>query len=367
MENILMNFIEKKESKIVIKEGIIDDVGRYLTSLCENKKVFIITNPLVKQLHGEKLIYGLSRYGIQPKFIEIPDGEKYKSLSTASDIYDSLLKEKADRTTALISFGGGVIGDLTGFIASTYMRGIPLIHIPTTLLAQVDSSIGGKVAVDHPMAKNIIGSFYHPRVIFIDPLLLKTLPLEHLKNGLVEIIKISVIDSPSLFATLDTVIPRALNKDMEILKTIISDAVKLKVQVVLQDPKEKNQRKYLNFGHSIGHALETTFGYQELTHGEAVALGMIMETKISCSRGICSTDLEKKIKSIIKKLNIFFKITMKSINNENIWETIAFDKKNKHGRICFILPGKIGKVNLVEDINKEEVINALEEFKKEWL
>jgi len=367
MENILMNFVEEKESKIIIKEGLIDDIGRYLTSLNESKEVFVITNPLVKHLHGEKLISGFSRYGIHSKFIEIPDGEKYKSLSTASDIYDTLLKEKANRSTTLISFGGGVIGDLTGFIASTYMRGVPLIHIPTTLLSQVDSSIGGKVAVDHPKAKNIIGSFYHPRAIFIDPLVLGTLPLEHIKNGLVEIIKISVIDSPSLFATLDGVIQRVLNKDMEILKTIISDAVKLKVHVVLQDPKENNQRKYLNFGHSIGHALETNFGYQKLTHGEAVALGMVIETKISRYRGICSVDLEKKIKSIINKLNISFKITFKNMHNENIWETIAFDKKNKQGRICFILPEKIGKVNLIEGINKKEVINALEEFKKEWL
>lgn len=364
---MLINFTEKKESRIIIKEGIVDDVGRYLTSLSEKKEVFIVTNPLVKHLHGEKLICGFSRYGIHSKFIEIPDGEKYKSLSTASGIYDLLLKEKADRTTTLISFGGGVIGDLAGFIASTYMRGIPLIHIPTSLLAQVDSSIGGKVAVNHPMAKNIIGSFYHPQAIFIDPLVLKTLPLEHLRNGLVEIIKISIIDSPSLFERLDMVIPRALDKDMEVLKTIISDAVKLKVQVVLKDPKEKNQRKYLNFGHSIGHALETIFGYQKLTHGEAVALGMVIETKISRFRGICTTDLEKKIKNIIKKLNISFKIAPKSINNENIWETIAFDKKNKHGRICFTLPEEIGEVNIIEDINKKEVVNALEEFKKEWL
>ena len=367
MENILMNFVEEKESKIIIKEGIINNAGRYLTSLGENKEVFVITNPLVKHLHGEKLISGLSTYGIHSKFIEIPDGEKYKSLSTASDIYDTLLKEKANRSTTLISFGGGVIGDLTGFIASTYMRGVPLIHIPTTLLSQVDSSIGGKVAVDHPKAKNIIGSFYHPRAILTDPLVLNTLPLEHLRNGLVEIIKISIIDSPSFFATLDTVISRALDKDIAILQSIIRHAVKLKVQIVLKDPREKNQRKHLNLGHSIGHALEVTVGYQKLFHGEAVALGILIETKISRYRGICSVDLEKKIKKIIKKLNISFNVALKSINNENIWNAIAFDKKNNHGRICFILPEKIGKVNIIEGINKKEVINALEEFKKEWL
>jgi len=367
MENILMRFIEEKESKIEIREGLIEDIGHHLTSLFENKKVFVITNPQVKYLHGEKLISGFSRYRIQSKFIEIPDGEKYKSLSIASDIFDFLLNEKADRTTVLISFGGGVIGDLAGFVASTYMRGIPFIHVPTTLLAQVDSSIGGKVAVDHPAAKNIIGSFYHPRAIFIDPLVLKTLPLEHLKNGLAEIIKIAIVDSSSLFTLLDKAIPQVLEKNMEIIPSIIWKAAKLKTQLVLLDPKEKNQRKFLNFGHSIGHALEAIFGYQKLSHGEAVALGMLMETKIARVRGICSQDLENKIISIIKKLNISFKITLTNIHHEKIWEKIAYDKKNKQERICFILPGKIGKVHIVEDIKKKEVIEAIEEFKKEGI
>jgi len=318
-------------------------------------------------LHGKRLISGLSRYGFHAKFIEIPDGEEYKSLSTVSDVYDSLLKGKGDRTTALISFGGGVVGDLAGFVAATYMRGIPFIHIPTTLLAQVDSSIGGKVAVDHPMAKNIIGSFYHPRATFIDPLVLKTLPLKHLRNGLAEIIKISVISSPSLFEMLDTEISQVLEKDMKVLKKMITDAVNLKVQLVLQDPKEKNIRKYLNFGHSIGHALEAVFGYDRLSHGEAVALGMIIETRISRNRGICSVDLEKKIESIIKKLNIPFRIALEDKDNENIWNTIAFDKKNSQGRICFVLPEKIGKVKLIDDISEKEVFKTLKEFNKECL
>ena len=367
MENILMKFAEKRESEIIFSKALIADTGRYLVSFYENKKIFIITNPLVKHLYGETLISGFSRYGIQGKFIEIPDGEEYKNLSTASGIYDSLLKGKADRNTLLVSFGGGVVGDITGFVASTYMRGIPYIHIPTTLLAQVDSSIGGKTAVDHPKAKNIIGSFYHPKAVFIDPSLIQTLPLEHIKNGLAEIIKIAVILSPSLFTNLNMVIPQILENNIEILSTIIREAVKLKAQLVLRDPDEKNQRKYLNYGHSIGHALEVIFGYQKIFHGEAIALGMVIETMISRYRGMCNADLEEKIKKIIKKLNIPLKIALKNINNERIWETVAFDKKNNQGSICFILPEKVGKVHIVEGINKREVIGALEEFKKEWL
>jgi len=366
MENILMNFVEKRTSKIIAGEGLVGDIGGYLTNAYANKVPFVVTNPLIKQLHGEKLYSGLSRYGIQTEFIEVPDGEEHKSLSSASQIYDTLLKCKADRKTVLMSFGGGVIGDLTGFVAATYMRGVPLIHIPTTLLAQVDSSIGGKVAVDHPMAKNIIGSFYHPGMIFIDPALLVSLPLEHLRNGLAEIIKIAIILSPSLLTLIEKMIALALDKNMIALNTLIEEAVKLKVQLVLQDPWEKDKRKYLNFGHSIAHALEVIYGYQNLSHGEAVALGMVIETKISCFRGMCHFDLEKKVKNLVKKLNISFRIAMKNIDNEKVWKAIAYDKKNKRGKICFVLPEDIGKVNLVEDIHKEEIIHALEEFKKEW-
>jgi len=367
MENILIKFTEERKTEIIFSEALIADAGSYLVSFYENKKIFIVTNPLVKHLYGETLISGFSRYGFQGKFIEIPDGEEYKNLSTASDIYDSLLNGKADRNTLLVSLGGGVVGDIAGFVASTYMRGIPFIHIPTTLLAQVDSSIGGKTAVDHPKAKNMIGSFYHPRAVFIDPSVIKTLPLEHIKNGLAEIIKIAVIFSPRLFTDVNTVISQILENNIEVFSTIIREAVKLKVKLVLQDPSEKNQRKYLNFGHSIGHALEVIFGYQKIFHGEAVALGMVIEAMISHDRGLCNLDLKEKIKKIIKKLNISQKIAIKNINNEKIWETIAFDKKNKQGNICFILPEKIGKVHIVEGINKREVISALEAFKKEWL
>ena len=365
MRNILMQLTEKKECKIIIKEGILSKIGEYLDSLLDKKDVFILTNPLVKNLHGEKLLSGFYKYGFNVKFFEIPDGEEYKTLSMANEICNVLLREKVNRLTTLISFGGGVVGDLAGFVAATYMRGVPLIHIPTTLLAQVDSSIGGKVAVDHPSAKNIIGSFYHPIAVFTDPLVLKTLSLDNLKNGLVEIIKISIIDSPSLFKLLDMNVAQLLEKDVGLFKIIINKATKLKVQIVLKDPWEKNERKYLNFGHSIGHALETTFGYQNITHGEAVALGMIMETKIACHRKICSPELETKIKNMITKLNISFNIDLKKMNNETIWETIAFDKKNSSKKICFVLPQKIGQVSLVEDITKDEVMTVLDKFKEE--
>jgi len=368
MKEIKVKITEDKEYKICIERGILDKLGEYLSNIIENRRLFIITNPLVNSLYGAKLLATLKKGEFNSDLIEVPDGEKYKSLSTANYLYDELLKRKADRTTTLIALGGGVIGDLVGFVASTYMRGLPLIHIPTTLLAHLDSSMGGKVAVDHPLAKNIIGSFYQPLAVYIDPEVLQTLSDKDIKNGMVEAIKIAVISSPSLFKWLEKNIDQLLNKNINLLDELVKKSISLKVDVVLKDPWERGLRKTLNFGHSIGHALEVWAGYQDLNHGEAVALGMLIETKIACNRGICSKDLEEQIKHILsfpRKRESMFKY-IKNIDYNQFWETLTLDKKNFQGRITFILPEIIGKVSLVDNITKEEVIKALEEFKKEW-
>lgn len=385
MKEIKVKIIEDKEYKIYIKKGILNSLTEYLTRIIKNKKIIVITNPLVNGLYGDKLLSVLKKGGYNPDFIEVPDGEKYKSLSTANYLYDELLKRKVDRTTTLIALGGGVIGDLTGFVAATYMRGLPLVHIPTTLLAQVDSSIGGKVAVDHPLAKNIMGSFYQPQAVYIDPEVLQTLSEREINNGIVETIKIAVISSPSLFRWLEKNIAQFLNKNIYLLDELVKEAVSLKVDIVLKDPWERGLRNLLNFGHSIGHALEVGAGYQGLSHGEAVALGMLIETKISHHRGICSEALEGQIKRILSFLSSSLSFLpacavhadrrkQESINTaireldlNRLCETLTLDKKNIQGKMRFILPETLGKVTLVDDITKEEVIKALEEFKKEWV
>jgi 3-dehydroquinate synthase len=384
MKEIKVKIIEDKEYKIYMERGIINKVGGYLSNIIEDKRVIIITNPLVNSLYGTKLLTVLKKGGYNPDFIEVPDGEKYKSLSTANYLYDELLKRKVDRTTTMIALGGGVIGDLTGFVAATYMRGLPLVHIPTTLLAQVDSSIGGKVAVDHPLAKNIMGSFYQPQAVYIDPEVLQTLSEREINNGIVETIKIAVISSPSLFRWLEKNIAQFINKNIYLLDELVKEAVSLKVDIVLKDPWERGLRKILNFGHSIGHALEVEAGYQGLSHGEAVALGMLIETKIAYNRGICSEAFEGQIKRILSFLSSSLSFLpacavhadrrkQESINTairelglNQLWETLTLDKKNIQGKMRFILPETLGKVTLVDDIIKEEVIKALEEFKKEW-
>ena len=379
MKEITVKITEDKEYKIYIEKGILNNLGEHLSKTIGNKRIVIITNPLVNSLYGTKLLSVLRKDWINSDLIEVPDGEKYKSLSTAKHLYDELLKRKADRTTTLIALGGGVIGDLTGFVAATYMRGLPLAHIPTTLLAQVDSSIGGKVAVDHPLAKNIIGSFYQPKAVYADPEVLQTLSDQDIKNGIVEAIKIAVIKSPVFFKWLEKNISQLLKKHKDLLCEAVKEAVSLKVDVVLKDPWESGLRKILNFGHSIGHALEVRVGYQDLSHGEAVALGMLIETKIARNRGICSQDLEEQIKQILSfppvcrtgtgrrkwESKSIFKY-IKNIDYNQFWETLTLDKKNYQGKITFILPEALGKVSLIDNINKEEVIKALKEFKKEW-
>jgi len=401
MKKIKVKITEDKEYKICIEKGILNNLGEYLSKTIGNKRIIIITNSLVNCLYGVKLFSSLKRGGFNPDLIdliEVPDGEKYKTLSTAKYLYDELLKRKADRTTTLIALGGGVIGDLTGFVAATYMRGLPLVHIPTTLLAQVDSSIGGKVAVDHPLAKNIIGSFYQPKAAYTDPEVLQTLSDKDIKNGIVEAIKIAVVKSPAFFKWLEKNIDQLLKKHRDLLCEAVKEAVSLKVDVVLKDPWESGLRKVLNFGHSIGHALEVEVGYQDLSHGEAVALGMLIETKIARNRGICSQDFEEQIKQILsflrnqeskpeEQLNVSNSLSslpsppsslsfprkwesifkcIKNIDYNKFWETLTLDKKNYQGKITFILPEALGKVSPINNINKEEVIEALEEFKKEW-
>ena len=394
MKEITVKITEDKEYKICIEKGILNNLGEHLSKVIENKRVIVITNSLVNSLYGAKLLSTLRKDGFNSDLIEVPDGEKYKSLSIAKYLYDELLKRKADRTTTLIALGGGVIGDLTGFVAATYMRGLPLVHIPTTLLAQVDSSIGGKVAVDHPLAKNIIGSFYQPKAVYTDPEVLQTLSDKDIKNGMVEAIKIAVIKSPVFFEWLEKNIKQLLKKDNTLLYEVVKEAATLKADIVLKDPRESGLRKILNFGHSIGHVLEVEAGYQDLNHGEAVALGMLIETKIACNRGMCSEEFEEKIKRILstppsslsfppvchlpervrtqtgactgrRKQESILK-HIKNLNYNQFWETLILDKKNSQGKVIFILPEAMGKVSLIKDITKKETIRALEEFKKEW-
>ena len=381
MEFINTMFERKYPCKMAIGRGILTEIKKYLIPLLPEPRVVILTNPLLKKLYGNRLISDLSKQGITVHTIVVGDGEKVKNITTAKKIFDKLLNWKTNRHTTLITLGGGVIGDLGGFVAATFMRGIPLIHIPTTLLAQIDSSIGGKVAINHPKAKNIIGSFYQPAAILIDFEVLQSLPIRQIKNGLVEAIKIAIINRPSFFYWLKDNIERIVQKEHEALDMLVNQAVQEKIDIVLRDPWEKNERQFLNLGHTIGHVWETIDNYNGITHGEAVALGILVETRIAYHRGICSEECQEGIKQIFSLLfNSFssssglfsstffqYKQDAKSSENQNIdfeqfWDILTLDKKNKKGEVVFILPERLGKVCSVNNISKEEVIKSLQDF-----
>ena len=381
MEFINTMFERKYPCKVAIGRGILTEIKKYLIPLLPEPRVVILTNPLLKKLHGNRLISDLSKQGITVHTIVIGDGEKVKNITTAKKIFDKLLNWKTNRHTTLITLGGGVIGDLGGFVAATFMRGIPLIHIPTTLLAQIDSSIGGKVAINHPRAKNIIGSFYQPAAILIDFEVLQSLPVRQIKNGLVEAIKIAIVNRPSFFYWLKDNIERIVQKEHEALDMLVNQAVQEKIDIVLRDPWEKNERQFLNLGHTIGHVWETIDNYNGITHGEAVALGILVEAKIAYHRGICSEECQEDIKQIFSLLfnslssssgpfssTLFqYKQDAKSTENQNIdfeqfWDILTLDKKNKKGEVVFILPERLGKVCSVNNISKEEVIKSLQDF-----
>lgn len=364
MKTMSLKFEKKYNCNMFIGKGILSDIDTYLIPLLPGKQVVLVTNLLIRQLYGNEIAKILSQKGILVHIIEVPDGEKSKSFSSAENIYDKLLQFKADRSTALIALGGGVIGDLAGFVAATFMRGIPLVHIPTTLLAQIDSSIGGKVAIDHSKAKNIVGSFYQPIANLVDSVVLESLPLSHLKNGIAEAIKIAIISSPSFFNWIDKHIDRLLQKDPVALDYLVGRAAQLKIDIILRDPWEKHQRHLLNLGHSIGHALETVSGYRSITHGEAVAMGTVLETRIAYYKKLCTWKEKEKIENIISKLDIFPNLNLLQINVERCWDTILLDKKNKDGDIRFVLPERIGKVELIQPILKEDVDYAFNSLKK---
>lgn len=381
MEFINTMFERKYPCKVAIGRGILTEIKKYLIPLLPEPRVVILTNPSLKKLYGNRLISDLSKQGITVHTIVVGDGEKVKNITTAKQIFDKLLNWKTNRHTTLITLGGGVIGDLGGFVAATFMRGIPLIHIPTTLLAQIDSSIGGKVAINHPRAKNIIGSFYQPAAILIDFEVLQSLPIRQIKNGLVEAIKIAIVNRPSFFYWLKDNIERIVQKEYEVLGMLVNRAVQEKIDIVLRDPWEKNERQFLNLGHTIGHVWETIDNYNGITHGEAVALGILVEAKIAYHRGICSEECQEDIKQIFSLLfNSFssssglfspalfqYKQDAKSTENQNIdfeqfWDILTLDKKNKKGEIVFVLPERLGKVCSVNNISKEEVIKSLQDF-----
>lgn len=339
-------------STIWIGDGIAASLGDLLDQQRVGGRRFIVSSPVVWKLHGSRFS-GLA-HG-DP--ILISDGERFKTLQSVSRIYEALIRAGADRGSTLVAVGGGVIGDTAGFAAATYLRGITLVHVPTTLLAQVDSSIGGKVGVNHPLGKNLLGAFHQPRVVAIDPALLSTLPRREFRSGVYEVVKYGVIASRGLFDRLASHTKAILAKDPSVLLPSIVESCRIKAEVVSKDEREGGLRRILNFGHTVGHALESVTRYRRFRHGEAIAYGMRAAADLSASRGVLPAADRDAITSLITALGKLPAVD--DLLTADILEAMGRDKKVVNGRLHFVLATAIGATTTADDVTEDELRSVL--------
>jgi 3-dehydroquinate synthase len=309
---------------VYIGSGILNQTGLKLKELGLNDKAIIITNPVVKRLYSTCLRQCLIDAGYKTTILEVPDGEEYKSLESAGKLYHQLTEFGAERSTPILALGGGVIGDLAGFVAATYMRGVPLVQLPTTLLAQGDSSIGGKTAVNHGQLKNEIGAFYQPRVTISDIAMLKTLPQEELTSGLCEVIKHAVIKDEQFFVYLEKNLDLIKALDDNVLEAIVTKSVQIKAEVVESDEKDMGLRNILNFGHTVGHAVESVSNFK-IGHGQAVAIGMVAASKIAVELDKMDSENVTRLGKLLKRAGLMTKLPQVEV--KKIMQAMQYDKK----------------------------------------
>src|SRR4051812_14081970 len=337
---------------ITIGAGLLDRLALLLDESGAPGRRFVVSSPTVWRFHGQQFAKA-----VKAEPILIPDGERYKQMPTVTRVYDALVQANADRASTLITFGGGVVGDLAGFAAATYLRGIALVHVPTTLLAQVDSSIGGKVGVNHPLGKNLIGAFYQPHGVLIDPTVLGTLPRREFRAGLYEVIKYGMTSSASLFDRLTREQRAIFDRRPDVLPAVIAESCSIKAAVVAADERESGLRRILNFGHTAGHALEAVTKYRRYRHGEAVAYGMLVAAELAVARGALAAPDRQALVDLIASLGPLPPIA--DLRSAQILEAMQHDKKMVAGRLHFVLPTAIGATAIVDDVTEKEMKKAL--------
>ena len=337
---------------VEIAPGISQRVAAALEAANLPRRRFIVAGTTVWRLHGERF-----RDLTSEEPILLPDGERFKHLGTVARIYDALVRAQADRGCAIVAIGGGVLGDVAGFAAATFLRGLPVVHVPTTLLAQVDSSIGGKVGVNHTLGKNLIGAFHQPSAVLIDPSLLETLPRREFRAGLYEVVKYGVIASAELFRRLSTDLPLLFKRDHAALVAAIEQSCRIKASVVEADEHETGPRRTLNFGHTAAHALEAVTKYRRFRHGEAVGYGMLAAAELGVAREVMPTADRDALRGLIMALGPLPPIA--DLDAAQVVEAAGRDKKVVAGTLHFVLPGPLGTTTIATDVTSAELKDAL--------
>jgi 3-dehydroquinate synthase len=342
--------LRERSYDIFIGQNILTEIGRLCRDLCTGKTVAVVTNPVVGALYLEPVKDALLEAGFSVHTIEIPNGEKYKSLETLKSIYDRLIAFGFDRSSLLLALGGGVVGDITGFAAATYLRGIPFVQVPTTLLGQVDSSVGGKTGVNHEKGKNLIGAFYQPGLVLIDTATLDTLPEREYLSGLAEVVKYGIVLDESFLSFLTENVAKLLGREKCCLQKAIKRSCEIKASIVNKDEKEAGVRAVLNYGHTIGHAVETLTCYTKYTHGEAVAIGMAQAAKYSEAMGFSDSTETESILALLKSLRL--PVDLPDFTLSAYTEAILHDKKIRDGSIHFVFNKGLGDFHIsrVDDL-----------------
>jgi 3-dehydroquinate synthase len=361
MQTIIVDLQERAYPIHIAPEGW-EALPHAIGGTIKGKKVMVVCDENTHRLYCSPVKSMLETKGYTVYQAVVPPGEASKSFKQAQTLYTKALEANLDRSSTIVALGGGVVGDLAGFIAATYMRGIGFIQIPTSLLAQVDSSVGGKVAINHPLAKNIIGAFYQPRMVFINPHTLSTLPPREFATGMAELIKHAFIADGDFITWLEQNMEALLSCDVQALTHALYRSCSIKARVVEQDEREAGLRMILNFGHTIGHAIESATGYSKYTHGEAVAMGMVYEAKIAVHMGLIGQEYLKRLSSLLERAGL--PTRLEAADWGLIIQRMAYDKKNVDSRIAFVLPTGYGKVEVFKDVAIDDIRRALADQQK---
>lgn len=339
---------------IVVERGGLATIGARLRALEVGSRAAVVTSASILRLFGKTVTASLEEAGFKVTVVDVPEGESAKTLAVADQCWNALLAAQLDRTSTVLALGGGAVGDLAGFVAATYMRGLNFVQLPTTVLAQVDASIGGKTAIDHPAAKNLIGIFYQPRLVVVDPSTATTLPDRDYRSGLAEIVKHGIVLDAAYFADLEASVADILGRDGNTLERIIGGSCRLKAGVIERDPEEKSELRFaLNYGHTVGHALEAATAFGRWTHGEAVSLGIVAEARLAARLGIAGPETVERQERLLAALGL--PVSTGSVDADAVLAAIRRDKKARDGHVPFVLAPSIGAFRVVYDVGQDDV------------